>query len=286
MFFSAGWPRRRKPVWPTDVSSTGAGQLLLGSVAGDRAECCVPLVEWGSLSRSEINAQLVSGSVVALPVGALEQHGDHLPTDTDAYLANFVVRDAAARARSQIVVLPCLFFGLSSYHARFGGTVWLSSSTFIAVIRDVCASVKSAGGRTLLPINGHGGNAGALDVVSLELSDPEFSMIPLSYWDLAPDVAERVFAADGGAIGHAGQAETSLMLAVADERVGEIEQPHESVDVELARDRANVDGLGESGVVGDPSLARPEHGAAFLEAVCIELAALFDSVSERVARGV
>jgi creatinine amidohydrolase len=244
----------------------------------------MPLVELGSLSRSEANALLAAGRVVALPVGALEQHGDHLPTDTDAFLADSVVREAAARARSQVVVLPCLSFGISPYHARFGGTVSLSASTYIDVIRDLCTSVKVAGARTLLPINGHGGNAGALDLVSLELSDPEFSVIPISYWELAPQVAEVVFAADNGAIGHAGQAETSLMLALRADLVGEISQPHESVDVELARDRANVDGLGQTGVVGDPSLATAEHGAAFFDAVCVELAALFDAVAARTTQ--
>jgi len=244
----------------------------------------MPLLEWGSLSRKAINAHLARGSVVALPIGSLEQHGDHLPTHTDAYLAEAVVREAAARARSQVVVLPCFSFGISSYHARFGGTVWLSASTFLAVMHDLCASVRSAGARTFMPINGHGGNAGALELVSLESSDHEFSVIPISYWELVPEAAANVFAADKGAIGHAGQAETSLMLALQSECVGEIAQSHESVDVELARDRANVDGLGRSGVVGDPTLARAELGTTFFDAVCNELAAVLDAVSAHAAR--
>jgi creatinine amidohydrolase len=244
----------------------------------------LPLVEWGSLSRDKVTAALSESAVVALPLGALEQHGDHLPTDTDAYLATSVVREAATRARSSILMLPCLPFGISPYHARFGGTVWLSGATFTAALRDVCLAVRAAGARTLLTINGHGGNAGALETVALELSDFTFSVIPISYWDLAPDVARNVFAADKGAIGHAGQAETSLLLARRSELVGRISaRPHESVDVELARDRASVDGLGEAGVVGDPAVASAEAGAAFFDAVCTELAAVFDAVAERSA---
>jgi creatinine amidohydrolase len=221
--------------------------------------------------------------VVALPVGSLEQHGDHLPTDTDAFLATSVVEEAAVRARSPVVVLPCLPFGISRYHERFGGTIWLSGSTFISVFREICASARAAGAQSILAINGHGGNAGALETVSLEISDRTFSVIPVSYWDLAPEVAREVFESDRGAIGHAGQAETSLLLALRADLVGDVSGLHESVDVELARERASIDGLGETGVVGNPAVAEAELGARFFDAVCSELAFVFDAASERTS---
>jgi creatinine amidohydrolase len=239
------------------------------------------LLEWGSASRDVVTAELARGTPVVLPVGALEQHGDHLSTDTDAYIATAVVREGATRARSTVVALPCLPFGVSPYHARFGGTVWLSGPTFVAVFTDICNAVREAGARVLLAVNGHGGNIGSLDTVGLTASDASFSVIPISYWDLAPEEAVKVFAADKGAIGHAGQAETSLALAIRGSSVREFcDGAHESIDVELARDRAAVDGLGNSGVVGDPSSASAEAGKEFFDAVCTELAAIFDAVTE------
>jgi creatinine amidohydrolase len=152
----------------------------------------------------------------------------------------------------------------------------------MAVFSDICSSVREAGGRVLLAVNGHGGNAGSLETVALAASDAAFSVIPLSYWDLAPQTAAKVFAADKGAIGHAGQAETSIALALRGSAVREVsDDPHESVDVELARDRAAVDGLGNSGVVGDPSTASAQAGKEFFDAVCTELAAIFDAVADR-----
>jgi creatinine amidohydrolase len=125
-----------------------------------------------------------------------------------------------------------------------------------------------------------------LETVALETSDAAYSVIPISYWALAQEVAMDVFLDDRGAIGHAGQAETSLMLALRSELVGEItDRVHETVEVELARDRASIDGLGNSGVVGDPGLASAESGSQFFEAVCTELAAIFGAVAERHFRG-
>jgi creatinine amidohydrolase len=232
--------------------------------------------------RATVAAELAAGAPVALPVGALEQHGDHLSTDTDTLIATSVVRESATRARSTVLALPCLPFGISPYHVRFGGTVSIAGTTFMSLLTDIFSSAREAGARTLVAVNGHGGNGGVLETVALAASDAAFSVIPVSYWTLASETAGRVFSGDKGSIGHAGQAETSLVLALRGEAAGELAGiAHESVEAELARDRSAVDALGVHGVVGDPSIATAEAGKEFFDAVCAELAAIFDAIAER-----
>ena len=173
-------------------------------------------LEWGSLTRGQVRSALEAGAICGLAVGSLEQHGDHLATDTDTFLARAALQEAAKRCSATVVELPSLPYGFSPYHARFGGTVSLSAVTLLSVMADLTQSVRLAGGRALVIVNGHGGNAGLLKCVSQEQSDREFLVSVVSYWEVARDAATNLFSEDLGDIGHAGQAETALSLALRD----------------------------------------------------------------------
>lgn len=234
----------------------------------------MPRFDWGSLTRTEVGQHLADGAVVALAVGALEQHGDHLPTDTDNFLVSAFLDEAAERASVDVLVLPPLPFGFSPYHQRFGGTVSLSSAGFLTILSDICASVRTAGATTLVLVNGHGGNAAPLKIVSHENSDHDFSVIALSYWDVVPREAKDLFVQDGGDIGHAGQAETSLSLALRAPLVGTLPDLSEPVRPQIRP--PTVEQLGDSGVIGDPYAATAELGAHFAEAVIGGLVSLIE----------
>ena len=99
-------------------------------------------------------------SLVVLPVGAIEQHGPHLPVGTDFYTIDYVAREAAAIAARQIPILitPALPFGSSDHHLPFGGTMSLSTNTYYLVIHDLAKSLIASGFRRIFILNGHGGN--------------------------------------------------------------------------------------------------------------------------------
>ncbi len=239
-------------------------------------------VEWGQHSRTEVARAFAAGAIAAVAIGSLEQHGDHLPTDTDSFLAAAATRQAADRAQSQIVELPPVPYGVSSYHARFGGTAFLSGRTLLSVMCDICDSIGLAGARGVVIVNGHGGNEGLLSAVSQECSRDGFAVASLSYWQVAPADAERLFCVDQGSLGHAGQAETSLMLALRDDLVLGDSFAFEPGEREFLP-MSHL--LGRSGVVGNPTAASALIGQNFFEAVVIGLTKYLDSFASHITGG-
>jgi creatinine amidohydrolase len=235
------------------------------------------LLRWAEMDRDKVGA-VAAGGVVALPLGAVEQHGPHLPTGTDVLIATHVVDSAARKAGRPVLVLPALPFGLSNYHSRWGATVTVGAATLLALLGDVAASVRDCGAGQLFIVNGHGGNRGLCATVSLQMSTPDFKVHGLNYWDLAPEVARAIFTADQGSIGHAGQAETAIVAAVFPELCGGGGRvPHEAIGPALGA--TAVQRLGASGVSGDPAEGSAERGARFIDEVVRRLAALFDGTA-------
>jgi creatinine amidohydrolase len=210
------------------------------------------------VTREEALARAAAGAVVLLPVGALEQHGAHLPVGTDALTVEAVCLRAAERAEDDVLVAPPLAYGFSPHHVRFGATVSLSLETFVALVREVVAALREWAPRVVV-VNGHGGNRGPLTALALETG-----VEVASWWELVGDRLR-----DGGSVGHAGDTETSVMLALAPELVGE---PAAGFELPADRDLFVVD-LGESGVIGDPHAASAAAGAELLDLASAALAA-------------
>jgi creatinine amidohydrolase len=219
-----------------------------------------------NLTRSELHARSAAGASCLLPIGSLEQHGEHLPLGTDTLLAHAVCLRAAELTESDIIVAPPLWAGFSPHHLRFGATVSLAPETFLAMVRDVARGLREMFA-TVVVVNGHGGNRGLLSSLTLELD-----VRAIDYWELAPAFARDLFPQDGGSVGHAGELETSLVLASEPDLVGE---PALEFEPCLPGDMLLYGpDLGASGVIGDPHAASAESGAAFLEACSVALARL------------
>lgn len=125
----------------------------------------------GDLSALQLSAELTKDSIIVLPLGAIEQHGPHLPLNTD-----FVVADAVSSAAVQKFgeetnawLLPTLPFTKSNEHAWAAGTMWLSATTMMAVIDDIGRCVASTPAKKLMFINGHGGNSALMAMMNREL---------------------------------------------------------------------------------------------------------------------
>lgn len=222
--------------------------------------------------------------LAVVPVGATEQHGPHLPLNTDTLLATDVAEAIVARTPGTLVG-PVVDLGCSAHHLGFPGTVSLSVDTFVATVVDLCRSLAAAG-LTVVLLNGHGGNRAPLGVGLIELTSEGIRAYSFTYWDLLGDVvAEELGPAAREACGHACALETSLMQHLRPDSVRESlipkggtpptwPDPHmfSSEVVQVVRP---FEELSPNGVIGRPSLATPELGRR-----------LFDAAVERGAQAV
>jgi len=124
-----------------------------------------------NLSGPEAARRLTERSIVVQPLGAIEQHGPHLPLSTDSVVATAVAEAAVARVGDELDVwlLPTLQFTKSNEHAWSPGTVWLSATTLLAVLDDIGRCVATTAAKRLVFLNGHGGNSALLGMVNREL---------------------------------------------------------------------------------------------------------------------
>ncbi|HRW04558.1 MAG TPA: creatininase family protein [Caldilineaceae bacterium] len=229
--------------------------------------------------------------VVILPVGAIEQHGPHLPTLTDTLLVTHVLDAtlAALPADVNAWALPPLNYGKSNEHTGFPGTIKLSATTLLAVLHDIARSVNEAGFRRLALINGHGGNSALLEVAARDIRAATglmcFCLQPGLYVD--PPFA---ISAEEQRLGfHAGELETSLVLAIAPELVDMSKAvchfaPFPETETDLFFfGRASTAWLSrdwsESGVFGDATLGTAEKGEALIAAAVARLGQLIAEIS-------
>jgi len=223
--------------------------------------------------------------VAVLPVGSTEQHGPALPLGTDFMTAE--VMAAGVADRHDVAVLPTLPVGVSEHHRQFHGTLWTRPEIFEAYVLDTVDSVASHGLRKTVVVNGHGGNTDALDRAARRLRTDETAFAPnWSWWESVTALSAELFDSEGG---HAGAAETSLLLAIGAERVreGAIEAAGEGVPDSWGE---TVHGAGvgldtvdftQTGAVGDPAEGSREAGQQLLDAARDELDALVDWLADR-----
>jgi creatinine amidohydrolase len=222
---------------------------------------------------------------VVLVTGSCEQHGPHLPMDTDTYLAERVA--AAACEASGDVLLPSLPFGYNEKELAFAGTVSVPARQYLDLIVGLGESVRRGGWRRMLIVNGHGWNNDLLRVATHILNEtPGFHAACCSYWSLCADeVAELRESPVPGGMAHACEFETSMMLhlrpdsvrreLIVDE-IGYRRLPSTHHDllrkspICLPEDFA---ALSRTGVIGSPSLATAEKGRVWFEAAVRRLAA-------------
>ena len=232
-------------------------------------------------------------TVVVVPTGSIEQHGPHLPLDTDSFLCTSVARAGAERASEAgpVLVTPTACFGASAHHMGFAGTVTLEPETFVDTVAEVCGSLAEHGFRRLLVVNGHGGNTALLTAAVQQLGFDE-PVLPatVDYWTFARAAVAELRDSPPGGMNHACEFETSLMLHLRPESVrrerivreivtrryaGESDDLFAGADV---RAHWETHELSKSGVMGAPDLATAEKGRRWFDA-CVEgLAALIEEM--------
>lgn len=234
------------------------------------------------LRASELGDRLGPDSIVVLPLGAVEQHGPHLPFNTDLVIAKECA-DAVARTAGEALdlwLLEPLAYTKSNEHAGTAGTVWLGPETMLRVLDDIARSVAATPARKLALLNGHGGNSSLLNVACREMRLNHGLETFLLHPSLPPDqggtddpLAET--AAELGMGIHAGKAETSIMLHLRPELV-DMDLAVRNVPEHLADNRHVRFGgsvsfgwlakdFGPTGVIGDPTEADEATGAALFK---------------------
>lgn len=170
---------------------------------------------WADLPSSAFRT-LPAETIGVLPLGAVEQHGPHLPVSVDRDLIDAVTaRMLAALEEDQaVLVLPTLAVTKSNEHLSFPGTLSLGAETLLAVLRDMCGSVARAGVRRLVLFNGHGGNTALLQVAAREMRVNLNLIVVVCGWGGFAETDGVIDSADWARDLHAGDSETSAMLAL------------------------------------------------------------------------
>jgi creatinine amidohydrolase len=168
----------------------------------------------GDLSALQLSAELSKDSIVVLPLGAIEQHGPHLPLNTDFVVAEAVSRAAVEKfgAETNAWLLPTLPFTKSNEHAWAAGTMWLSATTMMSVIDDIGRCVASTPAKKLMFINGHGGNSALMAMMNRELRLKYGLQTFLAHPHMPADQGGSSAESELGMGVHGGVDETSVML--------------------------------------------------------------------------
>lgn len=238
---------------------------------------------WGDLSTVGFDSLPKKNAVCILPVGSVEQHGEHLPLKTDSFIADSIANRLMDKAQQgpPMIKLPTFWAGYSRHHMDFAGSITLQDSTLVRATEDILASVIRNGIRRILILNAHGGNTECLRIAARRLSYENAAIIVSSYWETAPDRIAEVFSERPPTIGHAGEPETSLFLALG----GKLLTPDVNGLEPVPRPVAYLGAaffqpfraFTASGYIGNPSAATRAKGEAFLDTV---VERLYDLVIE------
>jgi creatinine amidohydrolase len=257
---------------------------------------------WADLKSPDFAALDRKRCIAVLPVAAIEQHGPHLPLSVDTTLVNGVV---AASLPHLPAGLPALFLptqsvGLSPEHAKFAGTLTLKAETVIRIWTELGESVAASGVHKLVLLNSHGGQVGLMDVVARDLRARLGMLVYSVSWFNLPlldasgkSVGEMFTAAEHRFGIHAGDMETSMMLALAPHQVDMAKaQDFHSTSQDRA-EKFPILGNGRSaklgwqmqdynphGAAGNAAAATADKGRALLDAAGLGLAQLLAEIDQ------
>lgn len=213
------------------------------------------------------------GSLVLVPTGSTEQHGPHLPFDTDCVIAEAVAVGVADRIRQtgaagSVLVAPTIPYGASGEHQSFPGTISIGHDSLRGVFIEMVRSLSTWAGRIVF-VNGHGGNIPTLTeaVTQMIAEQHNVSWVPCE---------------NSGGDAHAGRTETSLLLHIAPETV-DMSVAIKGNDAPVSQLMAEMNSSGvravsDSGILGDPTRASAIEGKALLDE-------LISGICQRIAAG-
>ncbi len=250
---------------------------------------------YGEMTWPEIRDAAKQDRVAIVPVATLEDHGPHLPVDTDNVLCWEVCKRAGALASDEVIIIPPVLHGYSPHHMDFPGAITIGAQTFVSYVLDVCKSLACHGFKRILIVNGHGSNTHLVESVArLTIIETEGRVLCAAffYWNLArfAEAASRVLEEKPNTGGHADEMETSMYLAIRPDVVDMSKAPRELRSPSLSLGPGLLGPIHlwsfwsthtESGIMGDATLATKEKGEKLLEAAAAGLADVVRELKKR-----
>ncbi len=170
-------------------------------------------------------AALPKDTPVVIPIAAVEQHGHHLPVFTDSLLLGEVLRRAREPLASRVLFAPLMWLGNSDHHLDFAGTVSAAPRTYLDLLNGLAENFVQHGFRRLVFVNGHGGNdvpgrQAVFELRQRHRQRDDLLLLLATYWSLGAKPWESNPALQQRAMGHACEWETSMILRLAPQLVG------------------------------------------------------------------
>ncbi len=223
----------------------------------------------GELTWPEAEKRFKEVDVALLPVGAIEQHGPHLPLDTDAFDAAYLAQQVALRCSDpKPIVFPLIPYGVSYHHDSFAGTISVSNDTLAKIVYEIGMAAARNGISKLVIINGHGGNDATLNFAAQMINRDAKILACVDSGDTSDVDIEEMTETPNDV--HAGEIETSTALAVRPElvhtdKLREMVPRFSSRYLNFSSKRgiswhAYTERISANGVMGDPTKASAEKG--------------------------
>jgi len=221
--------------------------------------------------------------VVMVTIGSTEQHGHHLPLDTDNFLVRRLCEEAASRIPGEVLLMPHVPYGFEDHHMDFPGSISISVEHLFNFVLDITKSIAHHEFERVLIANGHGSNMPILDLVARQTILETKALCGTFMWtDLVKDIASEIReSAPHGGMAHGGELETSLYLYLAKERV-HMEKAQKDLNLPASKytwlDLIESSPLhlmdwwsrqSKTGVVGNPTVASADKGKRIFD-MCVE----------------
>jgi creatinine amidohydrolase len=229
---------------------------------------------------------LPKATPVVVPIAALEQHGRHMPVFTDSLLLGEVVRRVAETMKNKVLFVPLMWLGNSHHHLDFPGTMSASPRLYLDLLIDLVDNLLFHGFQRIVLLNGHGGNIVPAQQATFEVRQKyrernDLLLLSTTYWTLGGDPCAADANIRQRRMGHACEWETSMMLRIAPQLVGDLSQvepvefgnPFEPAHrAWITKDRT------APGHIGDPRPATAEKGETLFRMFSADVVALLERV--------
>ncbi|MBN1301655.1 MAG: creatininase family protein [Melioribacteraceae bacterium] len=242
---------------------------------------------WAELTWEEADKRLKQTNIAILPVGAIEQHGPHLPLDVDSYDADYLAKKVAeACSDPKPLVLPLIPYGVSYHHDDFPGTISVTNETLSRMVYEIGMSISKNGINKLIIINGHGDNSPTLNYAAQMINRDAKIFVAVDTGETSDVDLDDLSETPNDV--HAGEIETSTTLALRP-RLVKMDRAKKSVLSFSSRYLnfsslrgvpwyARTKRISESGIMGDPTRASSEKGKQMWEIMIAHLVAFVEDL--------
>ena len=231
-------------------------------------------------------AALSKNTPVVIPVAALEQHGHHLPVFTDSILVGEITRRAEEQLKGSVLFAPVMWLGNSEHHLDFAGTMSAAPRTYIDLLVDMIENFITHGFKRIVIVNGHGGNnvpgqQAVFEVRQKHRQRDDLLLLFSCYWALGAEPHHVDPSIEQQAMGHACEWETSMILALKPQLVGDYQNAatvdqavsfHPAQRAWTTKDRSPI------GHIGNPRVASAAKGKTLLKLFTADVVNLLQRV--------